>query len=131
MHIKRNSEYYFFRIFVPLVLMVAISWGTLWIPPADLNSQLVTSVTTVLTLVAFSVAISNVLPPVPYLTFCDVFFLICFAFVLLSVAEVLTVHTWHNGRGAAVASKVRRITRRLLPASFTLIISAFAYVFLR
>jgi hypothetical protein len=131
MHVKRQSEYYIYKIFVPLVLMVAISWGALWIPPADLNSQLVTSVTTVLTLVAFSVAISNVLPPVPYLTFCDMFFLVCFVFVLLSVAEVLAVHAWHNREGAAVARKIRHATRCLLPPAFVAVVAAFAFVFVR
>jgi hypothetical protein len=131
MHAKRDSEYYIFKIFLPLVLMVAISWGALWIPPADLNSQLVTSVTTVLTLVAFSVAISNVLPPVPYLTFCDMFFLVCFVFVLVSIGEVLTVHAWHNREGAEVARKIRRGTRRLLPPTFVLVILTFSYLFLR
>ena len=128
MHVTRDSGYYIYKVFVPLVLMVAISWGTLWIPPADLNSQLVTSVTTVLTLVAFSVAISNVLPPVPYLTFCDMFFLVCFVFVLLSIGEVLIVHAQHNGAGAEVARKMRRATRSLLPP-FLLVIVTFSYLF--
>jgi hypothetical protein len=131
MHVKRDSEYYIFKIFVPLVLMVAISWGALWIPPADLNSQLVTSVTTVLTLVAFSVAISNVLPPVPYLTFCDMFFLVCFVFVLLSIGEVLIVHGQHRRAGDEVARKIRHATRRLLPPIFVMVMLVFSYIFLR
>jgi hypothetical protein len=131
MHVKREYQYYIYKVFVPLVLMVAISWGALWIPPADLNSQLVTSVTTVLTLVAFSVAISSVLPPVPYLTFCDVFFLICFVFVLLSIGEVLAVHSRHNRGGAEGARKIRRATRCLLPATFVVVVLTFAVVFIR
>jgi hypothetical protein len=130
MHVKRHSEYYIYKIFLPLVLMVAISWGALWIPPADLNSQLVTSVTTVLTLVAFSVAISNVLPPVPYLTFCDVFFLICFVFVFISIGEVLIVHARHSRGKEEVARKIRHATRRLLPPAFVLAILSFGFIFL-
>ena len=95
-HVTRNSAYYTFRIFIPLALMVAVSWGVFWIPADDLNSQLLISVTTVLTLVAFSVALSNILPPVPYLTFYDAFFLICFLFILLTIVEVLIAHTVHR-----------------------------------
>ena len=79
--------------------MVAVSWGVFWIPADDLNSQLLISVTTVLTLVAFSVALSNILPPVPYLTFYDAFFLICFLFILLTIVEVLIAHTVHRRVG--------------------------------
>jgi Neurotransmitter-gated ion-channel ligand binding domain len=129
-HVVRHSEYYVFRIFVPLVLMVAISWGVLWIPPTDLNSQLMISVTTVLTLVAFSVAVSNVLPPVPYLTFYDTFFLISFFFILLTIGEAIIVHTLH-GTNRAKALKARYLSRRLLPPLFVLTCIAIAAIFFR
>jgi hypothetical protein len=129
LHIIRHSRYYIFRIFLPLFLMVAVSWGVLWIPPADLNSQLLISVTTVLTLVAFSVAISNVLPPVPYLTFYDGFFLASFLFILLTIGEALAVHAMHTN--AARARRIRRATRLLLPSSFVLAILIMAFIFLR
>jgi hypothetical protein len=131
MRVTRTSEYYVYTIFLPLLLMVAISWGALWIPPSDLNSQLVVSVTTVLTLVAFSIGTTNVLPPVPYLTFCNMFFLICFVFVFISVGEILIVHAWHNRRGVAIALRIRHKTRLMLPPAFGLVTSIFAVLFLR
>ncbi|MGO9603562.1 MAG: hypothetical protein ACLQAT_09235 [Candidatus Binataceae bacterium] len=131
LHVVRHAEYYIFRIFVPLFLMVAVSWGVLWIPPNDLNSQLMISVTTVLTLVAFSVAISNVLPPVPYLTFYDAFFLASFLFILLSIAEALAIHSMHGSRSHARAMRLRSTTRLLLPTSFVLAILVTAFIFLR
>jgi hypothetical protein len=129
LHVVRHSEYYIFRIFLPLFLMVTVSWGVLWIPPADLNSQLMISVTTVLTLVAFSVAISNVLPPVPYLTFYDGFFLASFLFILLSIGETLTAHTMHTSASGSL--RFRTATRRLLPLSLLVAIMAIAFIFLR
>jgi hypothetical protein len=118
-HVKRKSEYYTFRIFLPLALMVAVSWGVLWIPIDDLNSQLLISVTTVLTLVAFSVALSNILPPVAYVTFYDAFFLLCFLFILLTIGEALIVHGTHRRADHAAAMRIRRVTRPLLPALST------------
>ena len=129
LHVVRHSEYYIFRIFLPLFLMVTVSWGVLWIPPSDLNSQLMISVTTVLTLVAFSVAISNVLPPVPYLTFYDGFFLASFLFILLSIGEALAVHTMHTNASGAL--RFRSASRRLLPLSFLAAILTISFIFLR
>ena len=128
-HVKRHSEYYVFRIFLPLFLMVAISWGVLFVPPSDLNSQLLISVTTVLTLVAFSVAVSNVLPPVPYLTFYDSFFLVSFFFIMLTIGEAILVHLMH-GRNRTQALRVRRLTRRFLPPAFVFTASLMAIIFL-
>ena len=131
MQVIRNSEYYIYRIFLPLVLMVAVSWGVLWVPPNDLNSQLLISVTTVLTLVVFSVALSNILPPVAYLTFYDIFFLASFFFVLLAIGEPLLVHAAHNAHGQAAALAARRISRILLPLLYLTSAIALAIVFLR
>lgn len=131
-HVKRKSEYYTFRIFLPLALMVAVSWGVLWIPIDDLNSQLLISVTTVLTLVAFSVALSNILPPVAYVTFYDAFFLLCFLFILFTVAEALIVHGTHRVVDHVAAMRIRRVTRPLLPGLFVVssLILAIRFVFL-
>jgi hypothetical protein len=114
-HVGRKSEYYIYRIFLPLALMVAVSWGILWVPPSDLNSQLLISVTTLLTLVAFSVALSNILPPVPYLTFYDGFFLDAFFFIMISMGESLVIHSIFHGKGHEAAVRQRRRTRMLLP----------------
>jgi len=129
-HVTRNSDYYIYRIFLPLSLMVAVSWGVLWVPPSDLNSQLLISVTTVLTLVAFSVALSNILPPVAYLTFYDIFFLASFLFILLAIGEPLVVHAIYNASGRAAAHKARRVTRIFLPVVFAITTFALAYIFL-
>jgi hypothetical protein len=130
-HVVRNSEYYVYRIFLPLALMVAVSWGVLWIPPGDLNSQLLISVTTLLTLVAFSVALSNILPPVAYLTFYDMFFLDSFFFIMISMGESLAIHSVFHGRGHQAASRGRRTTRLLLPLMYIATIPILAWTFLR
>jgi hypothetical protein len=130
-HVTRNSEYYIFRIFLPLTLMVAVSWGVLWIPPSDLNSQLLISVTTLLTVVAFSVALSNVLPPVPYLMFHDIFFLDTFFFIMLSIGESLFIHAIFHNSGQPAALRARRMTRVLMPLLFVLTIPLLSFIFLR
>jgi hypothetical protein len=55
---------------------------------------------------------------VPYLTFYDAFFLICFLFILLTIVEVLIAHTVHRRSGHPAVLKIRRRTRLLLPFSF-------------
>jgi hypothetical protein len=130
-HVIRNSEYYIYRIFLPLALMVAVSWGVLWVPPNDLNSQLLISVTTVLTLVVFSMALSNILPPVAYLTFYDIFFLLSFLFVLLTIGEPLIVHAIHNASGKGPALAARRVSRIALPFLFLATALSLAAIFLR
>ena len=72
-NIARHFNFYIWKVFLPLLLMVVLSWTTFWIDPTELSSQVQISVTTILTVIAFAFAIQANLPKVPYLTFIDVF----------------------------------------------------------
>lgn len=116
--IVRHFNFYLWKVFLPLVLMVVLSWTVFWIDPDDLGSQVQISVTTILTMIAFAFAIQSNLPKVPYLTYIDVFFLICYLFVFATSIELTTVNVvGRSGRGDR-ARRMRRISSIGLPAAF-------------
>ena len=119
MQVTRRSTYYIWKVFVPLVLMVCVSWGVFWIEPGDLNSQIQVSVTTILTVIAFAFAISSSMPRVPYLTYIDAFFLQCYVFVFLAFTEIMLVHVTHRSdRRRDLGIKVRDWSRIVVPSAF-------------
>jgi hypothetical protein len=124
--VTRDFHYYVWRMFVPLFLLVCMSWSVLWMPPGDLSNQVLIAVSTIFTLVVFSSAVSSVVPPVPYLTFYDAFFLVCYVFVLLTLAEVIAIHGAYRRASAQRAVRLRRRFRWLLPCAFGVIIAAIA-----
>jgi hypothetical protein len=81
LRVKRRYEFYIWKVFVPLVVMVMISWTALWIRLDDHYSQMTVALTTIPTLIAFAFSISASLPRIPYLTLIDAFFLISYRFV--------------------------------------------------
>jgi hypothetical protein len=119
--IARHFNFYIWKVFLPLLLMVVLSWTVFWIDPAELGSQVQISVTTILTVIAFAFAIQANLPKVPYLTFIDVFFLVCYLFVFATAIELTAVHlAGRSGHGA----QVRRLStaiRIVLPAAFAIV----------
>jgi len=117
--VTRRSAYYIWKVFVPLVLMVCVSWGVFWIEPGDLSSQIQVSVTTILTVIAFAFAISSSMPRVPYLTYIDAFFLQCYVFVFVAFTEIMIVHVTHRSdRRRDLGIKVRDWSRILVPSAF-------------
>jgi len=116
--LKRESAFYVWKVIVPLLLMVFLSWAVFWVEPGDLASQVQIAVTTVLTIIAFAFAISGSLPRVPYLTFIDKFFLTCYVFVFLAMVELMSVHLSHRSRGAELAERIRRHSRWAVPVAF-------------
>lgn len=130
LHVTRHYGFYIWKVFVPLVLMVFLSWAVFWVDPFDLSNQVQIAVTTILTVIAFAFAISATMPRVPYVTLIDAFFLTCYVFVFISVVELMTVHTAHRRGGAEVSKRIRRISRWLVPLAYFTTLGILALDFL-
>jgi Neurotransmitter-gated ion-channel ligand binding domain/Neurotransmitter-gated ion-channel transmembrane region len=116
--VRRKYDFYVWKIFLPLLLMVMLSWTVYWIDTRDLNSQVTISITTILTVIAFAFSISVSLPKVPYLTFIDAFFLDCLVFVFFTAIEMTTVHVSGRTRRVEIGVRLRRISRVAVPIAF-------------
>jgi hypothetical protein len=118
--VDRRSSFYLWKVFLPLTLMVFLSWSVFWIEANDLSNQIQVAVTTILTVIAFAFAISATMPRLPYLTYIDAFFLECYIYVFLAVVELMTVHVTHRleSRRRDLGVRIRAYSKWLIPASF-------------
>ncbi len=117
--VSRRSSFYLWKVFLPLLLMVFLSWAVFWIEASDLSNQVQVAVTTILTVIAFAFAISATMPRLPYLTYIDAFFLECYIYVFLAVVELMTVHVTHRSeRRRDLGLRIRRYSRWVIPGSF-------------
>jgi hypothetical protein len=119
--IARHFNFYIWKVFLPLLLMVVLSWTVFWIDPRELSSQVQISVTTILTVIAFAFAIQANLPKVPYLTFIDVFFLVCYLFVFATAIELTAVHLAGRSGHAEHVRRLSNAFRIVLPAAFVIV----------
>ncbi|HVN88645.1 MAG TPA: hypothetical protein VMT61_02395 [Candidatus Binataceae bacterium] len=127
--IVRRYQFYIWKVFLPLLLMVMLSWTIFWIETFDLQNQIQVAVVTLLTVIAFAFAISSNLPKVPYLTFADAFFLTCYVFVFIAILELMTVHVSYRTRGEHLGLKIRRVSRWLVPLAFCASLTLIAFRF--
>jgi hypothetical protein len=119
--VTRKSSFYVWKVFIPLLLMVLLSWAVFWIEAGDLPTQVTVAVTTILTVIAFAFAISATMPRVPYLTYIDAFFLQCYVFVFLAMFELMMVHVTHRSdRRRDIGIRLRAVSRIVIPSAFIL-----------
>ncbi len=117
--VERRSSFYLWKVFLPLLLMVFLSWSVFWIEAGDLSNQIQVAVTTILTVIAFAFAISATMPRLPYLTYIDAFFLECYIYVFIAMVELMTVHVAHRSQARRdLGLRIRKYSRWVIPASF-------------
>ncbi len=125
---QRISNFYLWKVILPLCLIVAMSWCVFWINPALYGPQIGLSATSMLTLIAFIFATTNMVPELGYLTLLDLFIVGSTVLVFLALIEsTMTVYLVSNER-KELAMRIDRISRLIFPLAFVAIIVA---VFMR
>jgi hypothetical protein len=117
---SRNVSYYIFKVILPLVLIVIMSWTVFWIDPIHSNSQISVAVTSMLTLIAYRFAIDSQLPRLPYMTLLDAFILTGTVLVFFSLIEVLLTTIFETNKHRERAKKLDRYCRIIFPAIFVI-----------
>jgi len=129
LQVQRRSRYYIWKVFLPLIVMVAIAYSAFWIKIGDYYTQISITLTAILTEIAFLFAISSSLPKVPYLTFIDAFFLVSFVFSFVSMLELVLVHQALEWEWSDHANRLRGISQLLYPVIYVLCVAVVALVF--
>ena len=117
---SRNAQHYVWKVILPLVLIVMMSWAVFWIDPVTSNSQISIAVTSMLTLIAYRFAIDNQLPRLPYTTNLDAFILMSTVLVFFSFIEVLVTTILENQNRNRLAITIDRSCRVIFPVIFLL-----------
>jgi Neurotransmitter-gated ion-channel ligand binding domain len=124
----RDAQHYIWKVILPLVLIVIMSWSGFWIDPVHANSQISVAVTSMLTLIAYRYAVDAQVPRLPYMTRIDLFFLASTLLVFFSLIEVLVTTILDNNQQTERARKIDRYSRVMFPAMFAIAsIAIFVY----
>ncbi len=113
--IERRPDYYIWSVIVPLLFVVAMSWIAFWIDPEHVEAQLAVAATSMLSLVAFRLAVAQLVPPLSYFTRLDVFTIGATTLVFLALVEVGTTSFLQQKGSHDVAVRMDTHARWVLP----------------
>ena len=88
--VKRNINYFIFKIIIPVFLILSIAWSVMWIPPNQVESRLTTSIVGLLSLIAYNFVFNDDLPKLSYLTNLDRYILLSYLFC--AIPTFLTIY---------------------------------------
>jgi len=127
--VVRKYDYYLWKIIIPLILLVIISWSVFWMIGDKLVDRMSISMTGILTIVAYQFIISDILPRVSYFTFMDTFLSISFLIMLLSVFENIIVNNLDLVEESAKAQKLDMLSRIAFPLLYLVSLIALTLIF--
>jgi hypothetical protein len=126
-NIERETGYYLFKLSVPLILIVMLSWSVFWMRNESLGGRMRISSTAFLTIVAYQFAVSGSLPKVAYLTLMDKLMIASFILIALSALENM-VSVLMAERNPERARKIDRRSQWIFPLVYMAMIATVALV---
>jgi hypothetical protein len=125
----RNLEYYIFRIFVPILLIISVSYVTFFLKDYSRRIEIATG--NLLLFIAFSFSLGDNYPRMGYLTFLDA--IMAITFLINTLVVVLNVYfKWLEGKGEREkADRLEAPWNYIYPLAYLVSFGLAALVFLR
>jgi hypothetical protein len=120
--ISRKPGFYVWKVFLPLIVIVALSWSVFWMTDERFSARSRISATGVLTVVAYQFIFAESLPRVGYLTLLDQVMIGSFGLLAVTVLESLLVDR-ANRHDPAKAIRIDHTSRWLFPAVYAVMLA--------
>ena len=119
-------------IVLPLLILVALSWSVFWMDSESLGHRMDISFIGILTVVAFQIVVSDMLPRIPYFTILSSFLLISYLTLVAGVVVNLSVDAIDKRGDQTLGNHIDQTCRWLFPVGYaTAITLMVGYYFLR
>ncbi|MFT5233648.1 MAG: hypothetical protein ACI9UK_002595 [Candidatus Krumholzibacteriia bacterium] len=115
--IERNSGFYLLKIFLTIVIIVALTWVVFWMSGEGLGRRAGVSSSGILTVIAYQFVTSASLPKVSYLTVADKVMILSIMTIAATMLESIVVDRWTHTEPERKL-KVDRICRVAFPVVY-------------
>ncbi len=129
--LKRKHGFYIWKVFLPLLLIVGMSWTLFWLEPQNVNVSLSVGATSMLAAIAVNFAVASSLPRISYMTLMDAFIFACYTAIFLSLVVDVRVWCLHRRGEDEAARRTDRLCRWAFPAGFGVVCAVLIVWFLR
>ena len=119
---KRHLGYYIWKVMVPLIIVVLMSWTVFWIDPIKIEAQLAVAATAMLTIIAYQFTLSNMLPKISYFTQLDYFIVGSNILVFLALLEAVISSALARENKEKLGRQFDRYSRLIFPAFYFIVL---------
>ena len=121
---ERKLGFYIWKVVIPLIFIVMMSWIVFWINPEQFATQIGVSTTSMLTLIAYRLVMVGLLPNISYLTRMDSFIIGSTLLVFLALIQAVVTAVLAESKKVILAQKIDRWCRSIFPLLFVIMLFA-------
>ena len=117
----RNAQYYVLTMFLPMSLIVFMSWTAFWIQSNVVPPRIAISTASIFSLIAFGFSVRLSLPRVSYVTRADIFVMGCTLLVFIALGAAVIGSRWAGEDKIDRAVRLNAATRWVYLLLFSLV----------
>lgn len=118
---QRNAQYYLLTMFLPMSLIVFMSWTVFWLQPDIVPARIGISTASIFSLLALGFSMRLSLPAVSYMTRADIFVIGCTLLVFVALGVAVIGSRWASADRMEQALRLNAIARWVYVGLFGLI----------
>lgn len=119
---KRKGNFYIWRLLIPMILIVMVTWTVFWMVGEKLNDRIKVIAIGLLSAVSFAHFLGNQMPEIPYLSFLDTVFISSLIIVFVSVIESLFSYSYFKKNKIEKAHLLDKSFRFIMPVLYFLVL---------
>ena len=119
--VERESQYYIYKVILPIILILMVCWSAIWITPFEIESRLTITIVCLLSLIAYNFVIDSELPKLEYLTIMD--WIIFVSYIFAAIPNFLCVVGFNLYKSnKKLCKKIDNYSKFIGPISYLIII---------
>jgi gamma-aminobutyric acid receptor subunit beta len=120
---QRDSQYYLLTMFLPMSLIVFMSWTVFWLQPDIVPARIGISTASIFSLLALGFSIRLGLPAVSYMTRADLFVIGCTLLIFVALGVAVIGSRWANAGRMEQALRLNAIARWVYAGLFSIVVT--------
>jgi gamma-aminobutyric acid receptor subunit beta len=120
---ERDSQFYLFTMFLPMSLIVFMSWTVFWLQPDIVPARIGISTASIFSLLALGFSIRLSLPAVSYMTRADLFVIGCTLLIFVALGVAVIGSRWANSDRMEQALRLNSISRWVYVGLFGIVVT--------
>lgn len=119
---ERKAGYFVYKLIIPIVFLILLSWVTFFIKVNELNSRVTISIVCFLSLIAYNFVVDDNLPKLNYLTFMDKFILVSYIFSGIPTIQTVFVEYLSVQNKKTLSNQIDKLFRSYFLVGYLIMI---------